>query len=51
MEIRKWCNRNFNWVGYGTGYDGQDYNECIGFNMAIDQLNEILDTILKEYQK
>lgn len=23
------------WVGYGTGYDGQDYNECIG----LDQIN------------
>ena len=20
QEIRKWCNRNFNWVGDGTGY-------------------------------
>ena len=48
-EIRKWGHKHFNWVGDGTGYDGQDYNECIGFNMAIDQLNEILDTILKKY--
>lgn len=35
------------WVGDGTGYDGQYYNECIG----LDQINEALDTILKEYQK
>lgn len=50
-KIRKWGQKHYNWVGDGTGYDGQEYNECIGFNMAIDQLNEILDTILKEYQK
>ena len=48
-EIRKWGQKHYNWVGDGTGYDGQDYNECIGFNMAIDQLNEILDTILEKY--
>lgn len=48
-EIRKWGQKHYNWVGDGTGYDGQDYNECIGFNMAIDQLNKILDTILKKY--
>lgn len=48
-EIRKWGQKHYNWVGDGTGYDGQDYNECIGFNMAIDQLNEILDTILKKF--
>lgn len=48
-EIRKWGQKHYNWVGDGTGYDGQDYNECIGFNMAIDQLNEILDTILKKH--
>lgn len=47
-EIGKWGQKYYNWVGDGTGYDGQDYNECIGFNMAIDQLNEILDTILKK---
>lgn len=35
------------WVGDGTGYDGQYYNECIG----LDQINEALNTILKEYQK
>lgn len=50
-KIRKWGQKHYNWVGDGTGYDGQDYNECIGFNKAIDQLNGILDTILKEYQK
>ena len=48
-EIRKWGQKHYNWVGDGTGYDGQDYNECIGFNMAIDQLNESLDAILKKY--
>ena len=48
-EIRKWGQKHYNWVGDGTGYDGQDYNECIGFNMAIDQLNKILDTILKKF--
>lgn len=48
-EIRRWGQKHYNWVGDGTGYDGQDYNECIGFNMAIDQLNEILDTILEKF--
>lgn len=48
-KIRKWGQKHYNWVGDGTGYDGQDYNECIGFNRAIDQLNEALGTILKEY--
>ena len=41
-EIRKWCNRNFNWVGDGTGYDGQDYNEMIGSNNTINKLRELL---------
>ena len=50
-KIKEWGQKHYNWVGDGTGYDGQDYNECIGFNMAIDQLNEVLDTILQEYQK
>lgn len=45
-KIKKWGQKHYNWVGDGTGYDGQNYNECIGFNMAIDQLNEILDAIL-----
>ena len=44
-EIRKWCNRNFNWVGDGTGYDGQDYNEMIGSNNTINKLRELLDQI------
>lgn len=48
-KIRKWGQKHYNWVGDGTGYDGQDYNECIGFNRAIDQLNGALGTILKEY--
>ena len=48
-KIRKWGQKHYNWVGDGTGYDGQDYNECIGFNRAIDQLNEALGTILKKY--
>lgn len=45
QEIRKWCNRNFNWVGDGTGYDGQDYNEMIGSNNTINKLRELLDQI------
>lgn len=36
-EIRKWCNRNFNWVGGGTSYDGQDYNEMIDSNNTINK--------------
>ena len=47
-EIRKWCNRNFNWVGDGTGYDGQDYNEIIGSNNTINKLRELLDQIQGE---
>lgn len=47
-EIRKWCNRNFNWVGDGTGYDGQDYNEMIGSNNTINKLRELLDQIQGE---
>lgn len=50
-KIRKWGQKHYNWVGDGTGYDGQDYNECIGFNKAIDKMIKMLDTILKEYQK
>ena len=46
-EIRKWCNRTFNWVGDGTGYDGQDYNEMIGSNNTINKLRELLDQIEK----
>ena len=44
-EIRKWCNKNFNWVGDGTGYDGQDYNEMIGSNNTINKLRELLDQL------
>lgn len=47
-KIRKWGNKHFNYVGDGTGYDGQDYNEMIGFNNAIKKLNEFLDQIQKE---
>ena len=47
-EIRKWCNRNFNWVGDGTGYDGQDYNEMIGSNNTINKLRELLDQLQGE---
>lgn len=46
-KIRKWGNKHFNWVGDGTGYDGQDYNEMIGFNNAITKLLEFLDQIGK----
>ena len=44
-EIRNWCDKNFNWVGDGTGYDGQDYNEMIGSNNTINKLRELLDQI------
>lgn len=47
-EIRKWCNKNFNWVGDGTGYDGQDYNEMIVSNNTINKLRELLDKIQME---
>lgn len=50
-KIKNWGNKHFNWVGDGTGYDGQDYNEMIGFNNAIKQLNEFLDQIQKEFEK
>lgn len=50
-KIRKWGNKHFNYVGDGTGYDGQDYNEMIGFNNAIKKLNEFLYQIQKEYEK
>ena len=45
QEIRDWCSKNFNWVGDGTGYDGQDYNEMIGSNNTINKLREKLDQI------
>ena len=44
-EIRKWCDKNFNWVGDGTGCDGQDYSEMIGSNNTINKLRELLDQI------
>ena len=47
-EIRKWCAKNFNWVGDGTGYDGQDYNEMIGSNNTINKLRKLLDQIQGE---
>ena len=46
-EIRNWGDKNFNWVGDGTGYDGQDYNEMIGSNNIINKLRELLDQIEK----
>ena len=49
-KIGKWGNKHFNYVGDGTGYDGQDYNEMIGFNNAIMQLNEFLAQIQKEFE-
>ena len=47
-DIRKWCAKNFNWVGDGTGYDGQDYNEMMGANNAINKLRNFLDQIQGE---
>jgi hypothetical protein len=47
-DIRKWCAKNFNWVGDGTGYDGQDYNEMIGANNTINKLRNFLDQIQGE---
>jgi hypothetical protein len=47
-EIKKWCDKNFNWVGDGVGYDGQDYNEMIGSNKTIDKLRKFLDQIQGE---
>lgn len=44
-EIRNWCDKNFNRVGDGTGYDGQYYNEMIGSNNTINKLRELLDQI------
>ena len=41
-KIEDWCNKNFNWVGDGTGYDGQDYNEMIGSNDTINKLRGFL---------
>ena len=50
-KIEDWCNKNFNWVGDGTGYDGQDYNEMIGSNNTINKLRGFLNQIQKEYEK
>lgn len=47
-EIKRWCDKNFNWVGDGVGYDGQDYNEMIGSNNTIDKLRKLLDQIQGE---
>ena len=47
-EIKKWCDKNFNWVGDGVGYDGQDYNEMIGSNNTINKLRKFLDQIQGE---
>jgi hypothetical protein len=45
QELKNWCDENFNWVGDGTGYDGQDYNEMIGSNNTINKLREFLNQI------
>lgn len=45
QEIKSWCDKNFNWVGDGTGYDGQEYNEMIGSNNTINKLRELLDQV------
>ena len=50
-KIEDWCNKNFNWVGNGIGYDGQDYNEMIGSNNTINKLRGFLNQIQKEYEK
>lgn len=50
-EIRKWCDKNFNWVGDGTGHDGQDYSEMIGSNNTINKLREFLDQIQGDVNK
>ena len=45
QDLKNWCDKNFNWVGDGTGYDGQEYNEMIGSNNTINKLRELLDQI------
>ena len=50
-KIEDWCNKNFNWVGNGIGYDGQDYNEMIGSNNTINKLRGFLNQIQKEFEK
>lgn len=49
-KIKDWCNKNFNWVGDGIGYDGQDYNEMIGSNNTINKLRGFLNQIQKEVE-
>ena len=49
-KIEDWCNKNFNWVGDGTGYDGQDYNEMIGSNNTINKLRGFLKQIKKDFE-
>lgn len=49
-KIEDWCNKNFNWVGDGIGYDGQDYNEMIGSNNTINKLKGFLNQIQKEFE-
>ena len=45
QELKSWCDKNFNWIGDGTGFDGQEYNEMIGSNNTINKLREKLDQI------
>ena len=47
-KIRMICNRNYNYVGDGTGYDGIDYHEMMGANNMIDKLLLALDKIQGE---
>lgn len=49
-KIKDWCNKNFNWVGNGIGYDGQDYNEMIGSNNTINKLRGFLNQVQKEFE-
>ena len=49
-KIEDWCNKNFNWVGNGIGYDGQDYNEMIGSNNTINKLRGFLNQVQKEFE-
>ena len=50
-KIEDWCDKNFNLVSDGIGYDGQDYNEMIGSNKTINKLRGFLDQIQKEFEK
>ena len=49
-KIEDWCDKNFNWVSDGIGYDGQDYNEMIGSNNTINKLRGFLNQIQKEFE-